>query len=209
MKRTIYSIRRHEDKDGDNLTPEGKDNAVRTGEGIQEVLLDVYHSKSYNRTRQTAEGITKGKFGTVAPKIIHASKLLDMLDPEFPEGIEDREELLDYWLKHANGQSGKMYEAGANVIKHVLAVMPNYSTEGRVENITHAPNAESALINLLDPKMRMKDIGGTFKTGEGFRICLDRKEGKVYQVTIEYRDTTQPISIETMHNFVNNLGGKR
>jgi hypothetical protein len=194
MKRTIYSIRRHEEKDGDKLTPEGMANAIKTGAGIKEPLLDIFHSAGYNRSRQTAEGITIGKYGVIQPQMIHHSSLLNMLDPKFPEGITDRENILDYWLE----TSGVMLQAGANVVAHVARNIIAYDQDGLVENITHAPNVESALIYLLEksidiPVLRMKDIGGSFKPGEAFRIVLDHKKKSIPSARIEFRNISKEI----------------
>lgn len=108
------------------------------------------------------------------------------------------EEIIEYWFKNeyrlADGSPGKLYMAGATVLRHVQgriiagAVNPK---EGFIGNITHAPNIESALVTLVNPRMTLRDIGGRFKDGECFAITVDYKDiGGIISVEVGYRNNT-------------------
>ena len=195
MKRTIFSIRRHEEKDGDELTEQGKANAVEIGRNLRD-LQKVYCSPK-NRAIETAAGIVEG-FGAERWEV---ALLLDELTPEMPEGIEDRDQIIDYWLENAylvDGQKGNLYIAGENVIRHLVWIHNAHSNGGIVEDITHAPNIESALITMVDPRMRMEDIGGSFDTGEHFTVSVDYERGDVAAVSVGYRNENKQISWEKL-----------
>lgn len=69
MKRTIFYVGRHEEKDGDKLTPKGRERALGKGRAIDGELLEVYHSPK-NRARETAECHFEGRYGIVKPELI-------------------------------------------------------------------------------------------------------------------------------------------
>lgn len=221
MNRVEFSIRRHEEKGSDGLlTEQGKQNAFKIGKGINGALLALYHSdrKQFYRTVQTAEEMCKGHEGRVVPELIHEATLLDMLDPPFPQGIEDRDEIFDYWLDGEyliDGKPGPMYIAGANILKHLLGVIPRYSkSEGTIESITSAPNIESAIVMILDPGLRMKQIGGSVKTGENAVFTVDYSlEGPTFDyseqrhvtaVNFRFRDFRREINHEILNSLAYN-----
>lgn len=213
LKRLRFIVRRHEIKDGDKLTPEGYEKATTIGDFHRlddDMLVALYHSP-LERARQTAEGILRGysrnytdNIDDLALKYIRSSELLKELDPPNPDDIKDRNGMFGYWFNnHWDTGSGQMMYSGRRVIDHLADIIYTHRAEedgAIIENITHAPNIESAVIQLAGCKPSLDDIGGCFNTGEAFTLNLDCGRLKdrilVYQVSVSFRGSETEVPLE-------------
>lgn len=209
--RTIISMRRHEKKDGDKLTQEGKERAILIGKSLDEEIIRIYHSPK-NRAKETGEGILLGRYGTVDyAKLVEASLLLEINPTEATkEDIErygGREGFLNYWMRehyNPNTRTGRMYDAGINGVTHLMQLIGTQQT-GVVESITHTPNIETTLITLVDPRMNMTDIGGSFKEGENFTITVERTNNIINHININYRGQEKRVSTSRLYDLVQKM----
>jgi len=189
MSDIIFSVRRHEEKDGDALTNWGIQRAIYTGELLGQTIDPLlvnscgYHSKA-QRTRQTLNLLFTGAGlnEEYIQKNISESPLLSLDTSSIPkEELNEMVKLGDTELVNAllANYPEFMKRTGENVLQHIKNVYSKFKNENGptrgfyIENVTHCPAVESALIQLVDPSLRdIKYFGGAFNQGENFRIVL-------------------------------------
>lgn len=218
LKRLRFIVRRHEIKDGDKLTPEGYEKATTIGDFHRlddDMLVALYHSP-LERARQTAEGILRGysrnytgNIDELALQYLRSSELLKELDPPNPDNIKDRNSMFDYWFNsHWDTGSGHMKYSGRRVIDHLADIIYTHRAEDDgaiIENITHAPNIESAVIQLIGCKPGLDEIGGCLNTGEAFTLNVDygnlQEHQLVCQLGVSFRDKEIDVPLEKVIPF--------
>ena len=212
MKRKIYSIRRHEDKEGPNqlITARGRERIITRGEEVIGPLISITHSdpEEFYRSRQTALGWLIGHLGNVTPEqvgssylagnmepveayfknhpLLKKSDLLNVWDPAYyPEELTERDDIFDYWLSHdyrVDDKPGVMLLNGANIIKLIVSGSLGISAEGVEGIVGHASNVDSCLIALLDNGAPW-NVPSMRMADIGGSI----RAGEAYQLVVDYR----------------------
>ncbi len=182
MKQTIISVRRHEEKDGKHLSENGKRNSFHLGLNLMG-LIEAYHSP-VPRSEETVDGIIEGyraRSGNEIKKIFEPK--LDVIDCEsdYAKYGSDRDLLINTWMENFYENNGTMFQAGANVLKAAYEAINGrtFDDGSRLEFISHAPNVESSILTLTDPRQKIEDIGGSFAAGEGYEIFVTQVQGNV------------------------------
>ncbi len=191
ISRVTYSVRRHGKKGPDgNLTNEGVQASRKLGEKLREEhpSIEVY-SSPVERAVQTGQNIIKG-YGY--DKRVLPAYALSPLDPPEPEGITDRDDIIQYWLdnewKKRDGSRGDMYAAGRNIIVHLASVMNTDDVEdgARIEGISHAPLLEAGLA-MLTGNRDIRSMGGNFNPGEGLDLIVDHNIDDIKGMKMGFR----------------------
>jgi len=217
-KRLRFIVRRHEIKDGDRLTDEGYENAITIGDfqRMHDERITAFYHSPLERARQTAEGMLRGYLGEYdepideqASAYLKISDRLKELDPPNPDNIKDRNAMFDYWFRnHWDSGSAQMKYSGRKVIDHLADIIYTHRAEedgSIIENVTHAPNIESAVIQLIGCNPSLEEIGGCLNTGEAFSLNVDygnlKEHQLVYQLGVSFRDKETEVPLDKVIPF--------
>jgi len=203
-KRLILSTRRHEDKDGDKLTPKGQLGSLYLGTNLIIPVggISFYHSKA-KRAKETAVYIAKGAkiknpstayskdLNSIAISKDYVNKAF-MVDGKMDLGVG-----IDYMINNEIPEGEEtLQNAGARIQTHNLKLIRTLpyqtSDEKRIESISHAPVVDGGLINILNlngPKVEsVSQIGGGFGVGENFEIIADyNSKSGTFRFDLQYR----------------------
>ncbi|MBD3313974.1 hypothetical protein GF345_06030 [Candidatus Woesearchaeota archaeon] len=197
MKRVTYSVRRHEEKGPDSLlTEQGRQRASQLGKRLrwEHPSIEMYSSPA-ERAVQTGKYILSGY---KSDRDILPAHILRPLDPPEPEGLTDRDEIIQYWLdnewKNQDGNYGDMYTAGRNIIIHLASVMSIEGKEDntRIEGISHAPLVEAGLV-MLTGEGDVRRLGGSFRPGESLDLIVDCDGDEIKSMKTVFRGAEQSV----------------
>ena len=193
--RIIFSLRRHELRERDaegnklvNLTKDAYERCKYYGglidlEPYGDARLVAYHSNE-PRAIQTVKGVLEGAGITNPESVMNYAAALNEIDfslnPDYKKelkSIPEYNDRLNFLLQQPDksGKTETIQEAGWRVIMHLEEVARSLRKQGGhvwiVENATHGPLVEAALIHLIDPGIKdIKYLHGGFREGESFRI---------------------------------------
>ncbi|MBU0535943.1 MAG: hypothetical protein KKE20_03190 [Nanoarchaeota archaeon] len=177
----IISIRRHCEKDGDKLTPDGIEHARVIGRTIEIPSLEMigYHSNA-NRTRETIKCIFEGagREPMIKPAEFGGKNILDSIVPHLKNGWPSDLSYADAVKYCFDNESEAMRTIGGNLAKFICELVKVHDPNDnlRIEAISHGPNLECYIMHELGNAGIDLLMGGLyFKEGQNFIYHPDER----------------------------------